>query len=256
MAEDWLADVTKHAPGADENVVRKIVNYCGIALRNRDSSLVSFGDPTELGRVREKFLRKKLALTDGDEVLDRGIAAVRDHMQADRTKNRVTVYYLLADWFGKHDLFGGSASAPGSFSFAGADGKEGAAAITSPPKPARARKVAPAKVVAATAPASATAPVAAPARTRAPRVAATDASAAPRMAAASVAPAVVAPVQPQAPAPVATRQSLYHSPDGDSARPMYIGYKDEGGGMVLPHWAAIVALVAAIVAAVVLTRPA
>ena len=119
MAEDWLADVRRYHAGADEGVVKKITNYLGIALRNRDSSLVSFSDPSEVDRVRERYLRKKLALTAPDAELDRGLDAVKQMMSADRTKNRVTVYYLLADYFGKHDLFGGAVSAPGSFSFSG-----------------------------------------------------------------------------------------------------------------------------------------
>lgn len=119
MAEDWLADVRRYHAGADEGVVKKITNYLGIALRNRDSSLVSFSDPSEVDRVRERYLRKKLALTAPDAELNRGLDAVKQMMSADRTKNRVTVYYLLADYFGKHDLFGGAVSAPGSFSFSG-----------------------------------------------------------------------------------------------------------------------------------------
>ena len=109
MAEDWLADVRHHAPDADENVVAAIVRYLGIALRNRDSSLVSFSDATETARVRTNFLRKKLALTAPDEVLDQGIEWVKGLMAGDRTRNRVTVYYLLAHYFGKLDLFGGPA---------------------------------------------------------------------------------------------------------------------------------------------------
>jgi outer membrane protein OmpA-like peptidoglycan-associated protein len=109
MAEDWLVDVRKYAANADENVVGAIVKYLGIALRNRDSSLVSFTDPEEVGRVRERFLRKKLALTDPDNVLNKALDWVKELMSADRTKNRVTVYYLLAHYFGKLDLFGGAA---------------------------------------------------------------------------------------------------------------------------------------------------
>lgn len=109
MAEDWLADVRKYASGADENVVGAIVKHLGIALRNRDSSLVSFSDPVEVGRVREGFLRKKLALTGSDDALNAGLDWVKGLMSGDRTKNRVTVYYLLAHYFGKLDLFGGAA---------------------------------------------------------------------------------------------------------------------------------------------------
>jgi outer membrane protein OmpA-like peptidoglycan-associated protein len=107
MAEDWYADVKKYVPNADSSVVAGIVRYCGIALQNRDSSLVSFGDSAEVGRVRENFLKKKLGLTSSDAELDQEIAAVGERMKADRTKNRVTVYYLLAEHFGKLPVFGG-----------------------------------------------------------------------------------------------------------------------------------------------------
>ncbi len=105
MAEDWTVDVRKYVPDADGDIITGIVRYCGIALRNRDSSLVSFSDKTETDRVKASFLRKKLGLTDADEVLDAAIAAIGERMQADRTKNRVTVYFLLADAFGRLEDF-------------------------------------------------------------------------------------------------------------------------------------------------------
>ncbi|MDR7058941.1 MULTISPECIES: DUF2853 family protein [unclassified Sphingopyxis] len=114
MAEDWLADVRKYVADADENVVSAIVKYLGIALRNRDSSLVSFTDTKETDRVRENFLKKKLGLTDDDATLDAAIAGVGERMKEDRTKNRVTVYYLLAQHFGLLTLFGGAAGAAGA----------------------------------------------------------------------------------------------------------------------------------------------
>jgi outer membrane protein OmpA-like peptidoglycan-associated protein len=108
MAEDWYADVRKYVPNADSNVVAGIVRYCGIALQNRDSSLVSFTDPAEVGRVRENYLKKKLGLTNSDAELNQAIAAVGERMKADRTRNRVTVYYLLAEHFRKLSVFGGA----------------------------------------------------------------------------------------------------------------------------------------------------
>lgn len=106
MAEtDWSADVRKYAPDADEKAIAGIVRYCGIALRNRDSSLVAFSDREELGRVRESFLKKKLGLTAPDAELDAAISEVGETMKGDRTRNRVTVYYLLADRFGKLSEF-------------------------------------------------------------------------------------------------------------------------------------------------------
>jgi len=82
-----------------------IVRYLGIALRNRDSSLVSFTDKDEVARVRTNFLQKKLALTHPDGELDEAIATVGEQMKGDRNKNRVTVYYLLADRFDKLSIF-------------------------------------------------------------------------------------------------------------------------------------------------------
>ncbi len=108
MAENWLADVRKYVADADETVVKAIVRYCGIALQNRDSSLVAFSDAKETDRVRENYLKKKLGLTNSDAELDGAIAAVGERMKEDRTKNRVTVYYLLAEHFGLLSVFGGT----------------------------------------------------------------------------------------------------------------------------------------------------
>ena len=55
--------------------------------------------------MRTNFLKKKLGLTDPDAELDKAITAISEKMKADRTKNRVTVYYLLADHFGKLSMF-------------------------------------------------------------------------------------------------------------------------------------------------------
>lgn len=114
MAEDWSVNVLKYVPGADAGVIKAIVRYCGIALQKRDSSLVSFTDSKETDRVRENFLKKKLGLTQADAVLDEGIAAVGALMKGENFKNRVTVYYLLADHFGMLSLFGGVAKAASS----------------------------------------------------------------------------------------------------------------------------------------------
>jgi hypothetical protein len=55
----------------------------------------------DVERVRTNFLKKKLGLTNPDAELDAAIKTVAARMKSDRTRNRVTVYYLLADHFGK-----------------------------------------------------------------------------------------------------------------------------------------------------------
>ena len=111
MATDWAADVKKYVANADDAAIAGIVKYCGIALRNRDSALVSFSDKAETDRVRTNFLKKKLGLAQADSVLDAAIAKVAAQMKADRTKNRVTVYYLLASEFKQLGLFSKAAPA-------------------------------------------------------------------------------------------------------------------------------------------------
>jgi len=103
--KDWVAHVKKYAADADDDAIAGIIRYLGIALRNRDSSLVAFTDKSEVARVRTDFLQKKLGLTHQDAELDEAIAAVGHKMKGDRSKNRVTVYYLLADRFDKLSMF-------------------------------------------------------------------------------------------------------------------------------------------------------
>ena len=101
---DWAADVKKYVPNADDEAIAGVVRHCGIALQKADSSLVSFSDDAEVGRVRDSFLKKKLGLTD-EAAIEEGIKAVGAKLQGVARKNRVTVYYLLADHFGKLGLF-------------------------------------------------------------------------------------------------------------------------------------------------------
>jgi len=93
---EYLPDVKTYHAEVDEAAVKGIVKHCGIALAKRDSSLVSASDKSELDRVRDSFLKKKLGLTAPDAELDAAVKEVADAMKADRSKSRVTFYYLLA----------------------------------------------------------------------------------------------------------------------------------------------------------------
>jgi hypothetical protein len=55
--------------------------------------------------VRTNFLRKKLGLTNPDDELDEALVEVAEKMKGDPTKNRVTVYYILASHFEKLSMF-------------------------------------------------------------------------------------------------------------------------------------------------------
>ncbi|MGK9054164.1 DUF2853 family protein [Neorhizobium sp. CSC1952] len=98
---EYFDDVKKYDSAADEAVVGKIVKHLGIALRNRDSSLVSASDEKELERVKANWCGKKLGVNG--EAADKAVNAAAKAMAADRTKSRVTFYYLVAKELGKLD---------------------------------------------------------------------------------------------------------------------------------------------------------
>ena len=104
---DYATDIKKYTSNVNDAAVKGIVKHLGIALKSKDASLVSASDPTELARVRDSWLKKKLALTDSDEKLDASIKTVTEKMKAERNKSRVTVYYLLAEKYGKLGMFTG-----------------------------------------------------------------------------------------------------------------------------------------------------
>ena len=92
---DYSADVAKYTTTVNEAAVKSIVKYCGIALQNRDSSLVSGSDPKELATVRDGFAAKKLGLDAA--AADAGIQAALAKLKGVNNKSRVTFYYLLAE---------------------------------------------------------------------------------------------------------------------------------------------------------------
>lgn len=91
---DYAAGIQKYSPDVNQAAVDAIVKYCGIALRNADSSLVSCSDVKELETIRDGFAAKKLGLSAADA--EAAMAKVCAQMKAEHNKSRVTFYYLLA----------------------------------------------------------------------------------------------------------------------------------------------------------------
>lgn len=92
---EYVSDLSKYTADINQGAVAAIEKYCGIALRNVDSSLVSASDPKELATVRDGFAAKKLGLAP--DAADAGLKVVVEKMKAAPRKNRVTFYYLLAE---------------------------------------------------------------------------------------------------------------------------------------------------------------
>lgn len=93
---EHLEAVQKYDANCDEKVVNGIIKHLGIALRSKDASLVSCSSKDELARVRDSWCKKKLAMSDTDADIDKLIKEVCETMKADKRKNRVAFYYLLA----------------------------------------------------------------------------------------------------------------------------------------------------------------
>ena len=91
---EYKSDIEKYTDEVYEDAVSNIAKYCGIALRNKDSSYVAASDKKELDTVKNGFAKKKLGLSP--EQADAGIAEVCAQMKGTRAKHRVTFYYLLA----------------------------------------------------------------------------------------------------------------------------------------------------------------
>lgn len=98
---DYGDNLAKYTNNVDEEVVTKIVKHLGIALQSKDASLVSSSDQSELDRVRESWLKKKLKRTESDDELNSAIDVVTEKLgRSNPNKCRVAFYYLLAENFG------------------------------------------------------------------------------------------------------------------------------------------------------------
>ncbi len=101
---DHLADIKKYAKKpVNETAVAAMEKTYRLVLSQPDSRYVACSDPAERDTVRENFLKKKLGLHAGD--LDGAIKAVCESMKDERSKSRLTFYYLLAEHFDKLNEF-------------------------------------------------------------------------------------------------------------------------------------------------------
>ncbi len=117
LIEKYADDLkNKIGENPDMDLLAKVVTGCGPSIYNKDASTVSGSDQTELDRVKNNFLMKKLGLADSPE-LDKAINAViekygksernkyRAYGKSERNKYRAVVYYLLTKHFGKEAIY-------------------------------------------------------------------------------------------------------------------------------------------------------
>lgn len=108
MPQKYLNDIRLYHANVNEQAVAAIVKHLGIALKSPDASLVSATSSSELARVRDSWLKKKLGVNAEDAALDKVILEVCKAMRVEGKLSRVTVYYLLADKLGKMNVLTGT----------------------------------------------------------------------------------------------------------------------------------------------------
>ena len=90
----------------DMDLLTKVTIGCGPAIYNADASTVAGTQPSELETVRDNFLKKKLGLSDGPELMDAINKVIEVYGKSERNKYRAVVYYMLTKHFGKESVYG------------------------------------------------------------------------------------------------------------------------------------------------------
>ena len=90
----------------DMDLLTKVTIGCGPSIYNADSSTVAATQESELETVKNKFLIKKLALSDGPELMDAINKVIDTYGRSERNKYRAVVYYMLTKHFGKEKIYG------------------------------------------------------------------------------------------------------------------------------------------------------
>ncbi|MEE9349695.1 MAG: DUF2853 family protein [Flavobacteriaceae bacterium] len=76
-----------------------IVNRLKLIVSNKDATLVSGTDPSELETVRKNFVVKHLGVDDKDKAMA-GINKIVSTMSQFKMKNRAAFYYLVQEELG------------------------------------------------------------------------------------------------------------------------------------------------------------
>ena len=89
----------------DETLLTNIAKYLGPSIYNNDSSKVSTSDTTEMTRVKENFLMKKLGITNETEMTEAITKATELMGSSNKNKYRAIYYYLLTKELNKENTF-------------------------------------------------------------------------------------------------------------------------------------------------------
>ena len=89
-----------------DEYIANIAKSLGPAIYRADTEIVACGDKSELDRIRNNYLKKRLELTESNEVLDDMIQRVCVKLgTSNRRKYRALFYGLLAIEAGKESIY-------------------------------------------------------------------------------------------------------------------------------------------------------
>ncbi len=100
----YVDDIKNYTNDVDMEVVEELARRLAGTMAKADARYVATSDDEELARVREGFVNKNLGVTD-DAKADEAIAKVAEKMSGDRTKSRLTFYYLLIEELGAKSAY-------------------------------------------------------------------------------------------------------------------------------------------------------
>ncbi len=103
--DKYEAKMTELGISFDSDLLKAVTKGCGPAIYNRDASTVSCSDSSEMARVKNNFLIKKLGLADSP-ALDEALTEACEKMgKSNPMKYRAIFYYLLVVKFGKQSVY-------------------------------------------------------------------------------------------------------------------------------------------------------
>lgn len=102
---EYKAQADKLGLKVDAAALQGITKAVGPNIYKADASKVSSSDDAELDRVRKNFIGAKLGITDEAKVDAAMQKAIDTFGSSNTNKSRALFYYIVADHFGKLDMF-------------------------------------------------------------------------------------------------------------------------------------------------------
>lgn len=89
----------------DMDLLTKVTIGAGPSIYNADAETVAASDKSELERVKDNYLVKKLGLADSPALMEAIDKVVTQYGSSNRNKFRVVIYYMLCKHFGKEAVY-------------------------------------------------------------------------------------------------------------------------------------------------------